>query len=83
MNTVDVRVEGGHLVVQARPRNREADAPMPLAFYGPDRAVVTSGTEERASVEFLRDAGGAVHWVRLTGRIARRVHAPASGAGAQ
>src|SRR5262249_45201677 len=56
MNTVQVRVDGGHLVVQARPRNREADTAMPLTFYGPDRAFVTSGPEERASVEFLRDA---------------------------
>jgi CubicO group peptidase (beta-lactamase class C family) len=83
MNTVDVRLERGHLVVQARPHNREADTPMPLTFYGPDRAMVTSGPEEHASVEFLRDSGGAVQWVRLTGRIARRVHGPASGAGAQ
>ena len=79
MNTVDVRVEGGHLVVQVHPRNRDADAPMPIAFYGPDRALVTSGFEQNASVEFLRDGSGGVQWVRLTGRIARRVHAPASG----
>jgi hypothetical protein len=79
MNTVDVRLESGHLVVQVHPRNREADAPMPIAFYGPDRAVVTSGSEQNASVEFLRDGSGGVQWVRLTGRIARRVHAAASG----
>jgi hypothetical protein len=53
---------------------------MPVAFYGADRAVVTSGTERNASVEFIRDGGGSVQWVRLTGRIARRAPAPASGA---
>jgi CubicO group peptidase (beta-lactamase class C family) len=74
MNTVDVRVESGQLVVQVRPRNRDADAPMPVSFYGPDRALVTAGSEKQASVEFLRDSSGGVQWIRLTGRIARRVH---------
>ena len=83
MNTVDGREERGQLVVQVRPRNRDADAPMPVSFYGPDRAVVIAGSEKHASIEFLRDANGAVQWVRLTGRIARRVHAPASGAAAR
>src|SRR5262245_38054417 len=72
MNTVDVRVDSGHLVVQVRPRNRDVDAPMPIVFYGPDRAVVTSGSERNASIEFIRDAADAVQWVRITGRIARR-----------
>ncbi|HKB13791.1 MAG TPA: serine hydrolase domain-containing protein [Vicinamibacterales bacterium] len=72
MNTVEVRAEGNYLVVRVRPRNREADAPMPIAFYGPDRAVVTSGPEQQASIEFLRDQSGAVNWVRITGRIAKR-----------
>jgi CubicO group peptidase (beta-lactamase class C family) len=73
MNTVDVRVENGHLVAQVRPRSRDADAPMPLIFYGPDRAMVTSGPEQHTSVEFLRNGGGPVQWVRITGRIARRI----------
>src|SRR5262249_1532707 len=72
MNTVEVRAEGNYLVVRVRPRNREADAPMPIAFYGPDRAVVTSGPEQQASIEFLRDQSGAVNLVRITGRIAKR-----------
>ena len=73
MNTVDVRSVDGHLAVQVRSRAGVRDQEMPLAFYGPDRAVVTSGPEQNASVEFVRDAAGAVQWVRLTGRIARRV----------
>jgi CubicO group peptidase (beta-lactamase class C family) len=72
MNTVEVRAESGHVVVRVRPRSRDADAPMPIAFYGPDRAVVTSGSEKNASIEFIRDAAGGVQWVRVTGRIAKR-----------
>jgi CubicO group peptidase (beta-lactamase class C family) len=81
MNTVDVRAAGAGLVVQVRPRARDAEPPMPVMFYGPDRAVVTSGPEQNASVEFVRDAAGAVRWVRITGRIARRVASSAHGAG--
>jgi len=73
MNTVDVRVDSGHLVVQVRPRSRDADQALPLVFYGPDRAFVTSGPGQNESVEFLRNGAGAVQWVRLTGRIARRI----------
>jgi hypothetical protein len=83
MNTVDVRVDGGRLVVQVRPRDRGADAPMPIAFYAPDRAFVTAGPDEHASVEFVRDSSGAVEWMRLTGRIARRVRGGPSAAGAR
>ena len=73
MNTVDVRIENGRLVAQVRPRSRDADAPMPLVFYGSDRTIVTSGPDEHTSVEFLRSGSGAVQWVRITGRIARRI----------
>ena len=77
MNTVDVRSTDGRLVVQVRSRSGARDPEMPLAFYGVDRAFVTSGPEQNASVEFIRDGSGVVRWVRLTGRIARR-----AGAGA-
>ena len=73
MNTVDVKEVDGHLVVRVESRAGVRDPDMPLAFYGPDRAVVTAGAEQNASVEFLRDAAGAIQWIRLTGRIARRV----------
>jgi hypothetical protein len=73
MNTVDVRVENGRLLVQVKPRSRGPDPAMPILFYGDDRAFVTAGPEQNASVEFLRDASGDVQWVRITGRIARRV----------
>ena len=73
MNTVDVRTVDGRLVVQVRSRSGARDPEMPLAFYGADRAFVTAGPEQNASVEFIRDASHAVRWIRLTGRIARRV----------
>ena len=73
MNTVDVRAAAAGLVIQVRPRARDAEEPMPVMFYGPDRAVVTSGPERNASIEFIRDAAGTERWVRITGRIARRV----------
>jgi CubicO group peptidase (beta-lactamase class C family) len=76
MNEVTTRVEQGRLVVEVRPNGGNAEPEMPIAFYGPDRAVVTSGAEKDASIEFLRDAAGTVQWIRITGRIARRV-APA------
>jgi CubicO group peptidase (beta-lactamase class C family) len=72
MNTVDVREEHGRLGVHVRSRSGNPDPEMPIAFYGADRAVVISGPEQNASVEFIRAADGAVQWIRVTGRIARR-----------
>jgi hypothetical protein len=44
----------------------------PIAFFAPDRAVVTLGNGRGNPVEFVRDAGGRVRWVRYIGRIARK-----------
>ena len=44
----------------------------PIAFYGPDRAIVTSGNSRGNPIEFVRDKSGAVRWVRYVGRIARK-----------
>jgi CubicO group peptidase (beta-lactamase class C family) len=46
--------------------------PAPIAFYAPDRAVVLEGSHRGERCEFLRDAGGAIAWMRWDGRIARR-----------
>jgi hypothetical protein len=73
MNTVDVRVENGKLLVQERPNNGEARPPLPIAFFGADRAVVTDGNDRGQSIEFIRDATGAVKWVRVVGRVAARM----------
>jgi alcohol dehydrogenase (cytochrome c) len=81
MNAVVTRAENGRLIVQVRPNTGAADAEMPVAFYGPDRAVVTAGPEQGASVEFIRGSDGSVQWVRVTGRIARREQQATSSAG--
>jgi CubicO group peptidase (beta-lactamase class C family) len=73
MNAVDVRVENGRLVVQDQPNSGEARPPMPIAFFGPDRAVITDGNDKGQSIEFIRDASGAVKWIRVVGRVAVRV----------
>jgi CubicO group peptidase (beta-lactamase class C family) len=72
MNAVVVRAESGRLFVQVRPNAGEPQAEMPVAFYGPDRAFVTGGSDQGQSIEFVRDAGGGVRWVRVTGRVAVR-----------
>jgi CubicO group peptidase (beta-lactamase class C family) len=49
MNAVDVRVESGKLLVQELPNSGEARPPMPIAFFSPDRAVVTDGNDRGQS----------------------------------
>ena len=77
MVTVTISDAGGHLVIRQEPQERTsgnaATTSMPVAFYGADRAVVTQGSDEGQSVEFVRGPGGAVDWVRIVGRIAKRV----------
>jgi hypothetical protein len=53
-----------------------ADAELGVIFYAPDMAYSTSdGTNgyEGMPIEFVRDAGDRVRWIRLDGRIARKV----------
>jgi CubicO group peptidase (beta-lactamase class C family) len=71
-NRVDVRVENGTLVVQDLPNSGEARPSMPIAFFGPDRAVITDGNDRGQSIEFIRDASGLVKWIRVVGRVAVR-----------
>jgi CubicO group peptidase (beta-lactamase class C family) len=71
-NTVDVRVESGRLIVQDLPNSGEPRPVMPIAFFGPDRAVITDGNDRGQSIEFIRDASGVVKWVRVVGRVAVR-----------
>jgi len=72
MNAVLVRADNGQVIARVQPNGGTPQPDMPLAFYGPDRAVVTSGHEQGASIEFVRSGDGTVQWVRVTGRIARR-----------
>src|SRR5687768_10887353 len=71
-NRIDVRVEHGKLIVQDLPNSGDARPVMPIAFFGPDRAVITEGPDRGQSIEFIRDATGAVKWIRVVGRVAVR-----------
>jgi CubicO group peptidase (beta-lactamase class C family) len=72
MNTVVVRAQRGRLVIRVEPNSGTPQPEMPIAFYGPDRAIVTEGPDENQSVEFVRAADGAVKWIRVVGRVAVR-----------
>jgi len=71
-NAVIVRAEGTRLFVQDSPNNGKPGPESPVAFYGPDRVVVTDGADRGQSIEFVRDAGGRVNWIRVVGRVAVR-----------
>jgi len=70
-NTYVVRADGGRLVVQDKSNpNRITD--WPVAFFGPDRLVIIDGPDRGQSIEFVRDEGGRVNWIRIVGRVAVR-----------
>lgn len=71
-NSYVVRAEGGKLVVQNRPNNGQAGRETPVAFFGPDRVVVTDGPDQGQAMEFVRDDSGRVTWIRVVGRVALR-----------
>lgn len=71
-NSVVVRSEAGKLLVQDRPNTGKPGAEMAVAFFGPDRVVVMDGPDRGQSIEFVRDAAGAIQWIRVVGRVARR-----------
>jgi CubicO group peptidase (beta-lactamase class C family) len=71
-NTVVVRAANGRLFVQDRPNAGKPNAEMPIAFFGPDRAVVLDGSDRGQSIEFVRDRSGRVNWIRVVGRVAVR-----------
>jgi CubicO group peptidase (beta-lactamase class C family) len=76
-NSYIVRIDAGKLVMQDRPNDLgPSGSPprlVPLAFFGPDRAVVTDGPERGQSIEFVRDDAGRVNWIRVVGRVGVRV----------
>jgi CubicO group peptidase (beta-lactamase class C family) len=71
-NSVVVRAEAGKVFVQDRPNAGKPGVEMPIAFFGPDRAVVTEGNDRGQTIEFVRDTAGRVNWVRVVGRVAVR-----------
>ncbi len=62
VSQIVVRLEDGQLMMDNSP----------IAFYGSDRAIVTSGNSRGNPVEFIRDGSGTVRWIRSVGRIARK-----------
>jgi hypothetical protein len=71
-NSIVVRAAGGKLMVEDRPNSGGTPREYPVAFYGPDRVVVTDGADRGQSIEFVRDDSGRVNWVRVVGRVAVR-----------
>ena len=71
-NSYVVRAESGKLIVQDRPTSGGAPREYPIAFFGADRTVVTDGPDRGQSIEFVRDDGGRVNWIRVVGRVAVR-----------
>ncbi len=71
-NAVVVRADGPRLFVQERPNTGDPLAEMPIAFFGPDRAVITEGPDRGQSIEFIRGADNSVNWIRVVGRVAVR-----------
>ena len=71
-NTYLVRTDGGKLVVEDRSNAGGNPRQFPVAFYGPDRVVVTDGPARGQSMEFVRGADGRVNWIRVVGRVAVR-----------
>jgi CubicO group peptidase (beta-lactamase class C family) len=70
-NSYVVHVEGEKLFVKDR-SNSANERVSPVAFYGPDRVVVTEGPDRDQSIEFVRDAAGRINWIRVGGRVALR-----------
>jgi hypothetical protein len=62
MQTNTVRFENGQLTLDNNP----------IAFYGVDRAVVTSGNSRGNPIEFIRKSDGTIGWIRYIGRIAKK-----------
>lgn len=73
-NSYVVRSDGEGLFVQDRPASGGSVTEWKVAFYGPDRVVVTDGPDRGQSIEFVRDDDGRVRWIRVVGRVA--VHTP-------
>ena len=74
-NSYVVRAEGGKLIVQERSTGGGGSATpreYPIAFFGADRAIVVDGPDRGQSIEFVRDDGGRVNWIRVVGRVALR-----------
>jgi CubicO group peptidase (beta-lactamase class C family) len=79
LSDIELRVEGGHLMVAMLPKGgfpvKDAPAPPPppparAAFIGPDRVVILDGLMKGRQGEFLRRNDGTIAWLRSS-----RIHA--------
>ncbi len=68
VGTVEVRRRGERLVVITGANQPDSR----LTFYGRDVAYALEGSYLGTPYEFIREAGGAVRWIRVNGRIARK-----------
>ena len=60
-------------ILDARPLSSAGDPPVRVAFYAPDRAVITEPPRAGERCEFLRDDAGQVAFLRWDGRLSPRV----------
>ena len=60
------------IVVRASDDGRLIVGTGPIVFYAMDRAYQMDGSAPGQPVEFIRDPGGKVTWIRVNGRIARK-----------
>lgn len=82
LSDLTVTVEGERLVVQVIPKGgfpkKESlpgptPPPAPAAFTAPDRLLITDGPSAGNRGEVLRDGEGGIAWLRIGGRVHRRV----------
>jgi CubicO group peptidase (beta-lactamase class C family) len=71
-NSYVVRAEAGKLIVRDSAHTGNRRDEFPIAFFGPDRAIVTDGNDKGQSIEFVRNDAGRVTWIRVVGRVAVR-----------
>ncbi len=68
VGTVEIRRRGQRLVAMTGPNQPDSR----LTFYGRDVAYALDGAYLGMPYEFIRDEAGAVRWIRVNGRMARK-----------
>jgi hypothetical protein len=85
LGLLNLAVEEGDLVLHLIPKpfleNMDPEPPAPpptrLSFYGVDRVVALDGDLKGSRGDFLRDEDGTLSWLRIFGRVARRIEGAA------
>lgn len=82
LTALELRLEEGVLMAQVTPKGGfpKPDSPAPpppppvrIALYAPDRAIALDAPWKGTRIEFLRDTNGSLAWLRVSGRIHRRL----------